>query len=82
MVRTQIQLTEEQSRQLRRMAAQRGVSLARLIRECIEYQLRNVIVRDESEQRHRAIMASGSFSSKEGDLSEKHDQYLAEAYGQ
>ncbi|MGH2555074.1 MAG: ribbon-helix-helix protein, CopG family, partial [Actinomycetota bacterium] len=33
MIRTQVQLTEEQARQLKRVAAERGVSLAEIIRQ-------------------------------------------------
>ncbi len=36
MVRTQIQLTEQQARRLRRHARERGVSLAEIIRRCVE----------------------------------------------
>ncbi|MBI4476877.1 MAG: ribbon-helix-helix protein, CopG family, partial [Acidobacteria bacterium] len=36
MVRTQIQLTEQQARRLRAQARERGVSLAEMIRRCVE----------------------------------------------
>ena len=36
MIRTTIQLTEEQSRRLRKMATDEGVSLSELIRRCFD----------------------------------------------
>lgn len=35
MVRTQIQFTEEQARKVRRVARERGISMAEVIRRCI-----------------------------------------------
>ena len=36
MVRTQIQLTEEQAEGLKRLAAERGVSMAELVRQSVQ----------------------------------------------
>ena len=36
LVRTQIQLTEEQAVKLKRMAAERGVSMAEVIRDAVD----------------------------------------------
>ncbi|MCK6627221.1 MAG: ribbon-helix-helix domain-containing protein [Anaerolineae bacterium] len=81
MIRTQIQLTEEQSRTLKEMAQERGVSMAELIRQSIEnfIRARNQLTREEKRRKALAIM--GQFSSGVSDLSTNHDQYLAEAYG-
>ncbi len=81
MVRTQIQLTEEQSRALKRLSAQRDVSVAELIRQGINLYLRSCGTISQEERRQRAIKAAGQFRSGQADLSEKHDAYLAEAYG-
>jgi hypothetical protein len=79
MVRTQIQLTEEQAAKLKKMAADRHVSLAELIRQGVEIVLRSGAVSEE-EKRERAVAAAGRFRSGEHDVSSRHDEYLAEAY--
>ena len=81
MVRTQIQLTEEQSKALRKLSAQRDISMAELIRQGIDFYLRSCRTISQEERRQRAIKAAGQFRSGQADLSEKHDTYLAEVYG-
>lgn len=81
MIRTQIQLTEEQSKALKRLSAQRDVSVAELIRQGIDLYLRSCGAVSQEERRQRAIRAAGQFRSDQADLSEKHDAYLAEVYG-
>ena len=81
MVRTQIQLTEEQSKALKKAAAQRNLSMAELIRQGIDFYLRACGTISQEERRQRAIKAAGQFHSGLTDLSEKHDEYLAEVYG-
>jgi Arc/MetJ-type ribon-helix-helix transcriptional regulator len=80
MVRTQIQLTEEQIEALRRLAASEGRSLADLIRQSVELYLTRG-GRDAAQMRiERARKAAGKFASGSRDVSTKHDKYLAEAY--
>jgi len=81
MVRTQIQLTEEQSRTLKKIAAQRHLSMAELIRQGIDFYLQACGTVNQEQRRQRAIEAAGRFRSGQRDLSEKHDEYLAEVYG-
>lgn len=77
MVRTQIQLTEEQARRLKAIASERSVSMATLIREGVEH----VLESDERRlRRERMISHIGGFHSGRGDISERHDDYLAEAF--
>lgn len=82
MVRTQIQLTEQQARRLRAEARERGVSLAEMIRRCVEKALA-----DEGPDRaalyDRAARVVGRFRDRHGarDVSRRHDRYLEEAYG-
>lgn len=82
MIRTQIQLTEEQARRLARLAAKRGVSRAALIRNSVERLLSSESVIDDSVLRQRAITAAGALHSGAGDLSARHDEYAAEAFAE
>ena len=81
MVRTQIQLTEEQSRALKLMSAQQGRSVAELIRQSVDHVIRSQGLVDAQERRRRAIAAAGRFRSGQADLAVEHDRYLAEVYG-
>ena len=81
MVRTQIQLTEEQSEALKKLSSQKNVSVAELIRQGVDLYLRSCGTISQTERRQRAIRAAGQFRSGQADLSENHDVYLAEVYG-
>jgi hypothetical protein len=82
LVRTQIQLTEEQSHTLKALAAQRGVSVAELIRQSVDSLIRSSTGVSEEERRRRAIAAAGKFRSGQNDIATHHDDYLTEAYAQ
>lgn len=81
MIRVQAQLTDEQARQLRRLSARRGVSVAALLREGADR-----VLADEADpasdgwQRawHAIRTARGS---GRGDVSDQHDEHLADAFG-
>jgi predicted DNA-binding protein len=77
MIRTQIQLTEEQARRLKAIAAARGVSVSALIREAVE---KAVAVDDGPARRQRALAAVGRFRSGRSDVSAEHDRYLADDF--
>lgn len=79
MVRTQVQLTDSQVQVLKRMAAERGVSIAELIRQSLEHFLRTAGNADREERARRALAAAGRFRSGLGDLAAEHDRYLADA---
>ena len=81
MVRTQIQLTEDQLKALRSVSAATGKSVAELVRQGVDRYLaaRNQITREERIE--RAIRVAGRFSSGFADISLKHDQHLADAFG-
>ncbi len=81
MVRTQIQLSEKQAKALKKLAARRNVSVAELIRQAVDEQLRAAGSIDGDERKRRALEAVGRFHSGLSDLSSAHDQYLAEAFG-
>ncbi len=80
MVRTQIQLTEKQARELKELAAKQHVSVAELIRQSIDATLRSLESPSREEIWRRAKAASGRFSSGYSDISINHDKYLAEDY--
>jgi hypothetical protein len=77
MIRTQVQLTERQAHELRRVAAERGVSMAAVIRELIEASL-TVPARTHST---RARSAIGKFGSGGNTTSRDHDRELDSAFG-
>mgnify|MGYP002336344760 CR=1 FL=1 len=80
MVRTQIQLTEEQFAVLRSISAARGISMAELIRLTID----QLVLREAKQGREsvveRALSVAGRFASGSTDASTHHDRYLAEAF--
>jgi hypothetical protein len=82
MVRTQIQLTDQQAASLKERANAEGVSLAELVRRGVELYLRNSPQVSDEERRRRALAIVGRFASGQTDVSENHDKYLAEAYGE
>jgi Arc/MetJ-type ribon-helix-helix transcriptional regulator len=75
MVRTIIQLPEDQAAALERAARRRGVSKAALVREALSL----LLARESGEPAvERALRAAGSGASGVRDLGERHDDYLAE----
>ena len=79
MIRTQIQLTESQAREVKRWADERGVSMAAVIREAIDAHLRARSGPSWDEIVERAIAAVGCCASGLGDLAENHDEYFVES---
>jgi hypothetical protein len=79
MIRTQIQLTEEQAAKAKRLAAERGVSMAEVIRQLLD---REPERDDRTERFARALAAAGTGRDIEGktDVSVNHDKYLADIY--
>ena len=79
MIRTQIQIQEDQINWLRSKAKDRGVSISQLIREGIDL-YRDREDRLPAEKKKRALDAVGRFASGRCDISTRHDEYLGEAY--
>jgi len=79
MVRTQIQLTNEQYQSLKRMAQVEGIPMAELVRRGVDKILKSSVAISEEELRQSALEIAGRFHSGKKDLSDKHDDYLAEA---
>jgi hypothetical protein len=79
--RTQISLEREQAERLRALAAERGVSMAHLVREAVDRVYGSALAppsRDELWERAMSVVGSGS-SGRE-DVSANHDEHLAEIY--
>lgn len=81
MVRTQIQLTEEQADTLRELAAKEGASMAELVRQAVDELIRERGEIGREERKRRALAAMGRFSSGLGDVAREHDRHLAEVFG-
>jgi len=80
MVRTQIQLTEEQYKKLKNVANRKGVSVAEIIRRSVDITLASESLPDMNAMRARARAAFGTFQDSQSDVSENHDRYLPEAF--
>ena len=81
MVRTQIQLTDEQARAIKRIASSKGVSVAEVIRRAVEGIIKSSPKADMEERQKRALDIVGRFRSGKRDVSKRHDVYLTDAYG-
>lgn len=79
MVRTQIRPTEAQARELKRLATQRKVSVAEVIREAVDREL-ELEQESRAARWERAMGVVGKYSSGIDDIAERHDDYLAEAF--
>ncbi|MBO8162018.1 MAG: ribbon-helix-helix domain-containing protein [Thermosipho sp. (in: Bacteria)] len=77
MIRTQVQLTEEQYAALKAVSAAEGVSGAELIRMALDRLLETRGATDLKDRTERAIAVAGKFRSGLGDLAEQHDEYFA-----
>lgn len=91
MIRTMVQLTEEQLKALKELAKARKTSVAKLVRESVaQYVVVKAKEADREEKRRRALEFLDyiknhpeEFRDIEGktDVSINHDKYLAEIYG-
>ena len=80
MIRTQIQLTEEQARALRTRARLEERPMAELVRESVAEYLARRPAPDVRELVRRARDLEGRFRSGCPDLAEDHDRHLDEAF--
>jgi hypothetical protein len=81
MVRTQIQFTDAQSRQLKIAAQRAGVSISEFVRRCVDERIGEQPL-DRAALYARAEELIGRFEDAAGatDLSSNHDRYLEDAY--
>ena len=83
MVRTQIQLTEVQHRELTRYSRRLGISLSEAIRRCVNAQLEHDETAPARDERIRAALAvCGKYRDPHGEtgVALDHDRYLDDAY--
>jgi len=79
-IRTQIQLTEDQVNALRKLSLSRHLSIAELIRQAVDNILKSSTAIDREERKKKAIDTAGRFSSGKHDIAREHDKYLAETF--
>ncbi|MBT3258594.1 MAG: ribbon-helix-helix protein, CopG family [Deltaproteobacteria bacterium] len=81
MVRTQVQLTEEQARLLKEISRTGRESMAALIRRALDQFLLNRKP-DRMTLYRQAEAVVGRYEAGMGNISREHDRYLEEAFGQ
>ncbi len=82
MVRLQIQLRAEQHRQVRRRARRLGVSVAEVIRRCVDAELQADAAASPDQRGRRALAVAGKYEDPRGatHVAARHDAALAEAF--
>jgi len=80
MVKTQVQLPEEDLARLRRLAAEKGVSVSELVRRGVKQVLQSEAGPTREELWERAGKVIGKFRSGKTDIGRRHDDYLAEDF--
>jgi Ribbon-helix-helix protein, copG family. len=78
-VRTQIQLSEDEAAAVKRLARERSVSMAAVIRDAIDQYVRRESGVSLDERWQRSLVAVGGFHSGGADLSQTHDDEFASA---
>lgn len=85
MIRTIVQLTEEQHRVLKELASEYHVSISEMVRRSVDALAQNkLLARSREEIRRRAMDWVGIARDPKGvtDLAENHDAYLEEIYAE
>ncbi len=77
MVRTQIQFEKGTYEKLKARSKKTGSSISEIVRRALD---RNMETEEFDQKWLRAAESMGKFSSGVQDLSEKHDQYLADRW--
>jgi len=78
MIKTQVQLSEEDLASLRRLAAEHGVSVSELVRRGVKQLLTSHRGLPPGEKWRQARAVAGQFRSGKRDVGRRHDEYLAE----
>jgi post-segregation antitoxin (ccd killing protein) len=82
MVRLQIQLDATQHRRVRRRAKRLGVSVAEVIRRCVDAEIRREEAEEPDARARRALAVAGKYADPHGvsRTAADHDEALADAY--
>jgi hypothetical protein len=82
MVRLQIQLESSQHRLVKRRAKRLGVSVAEVIRRCVDIQLQAEDVESPDTRVRRALAVAGRYDDPQGapDVARHHDAALSGAF--
>ena len=84
MIRTQIQLTEEQHSRLKRWARHRGISLSEAVRRCVDDRLdADPPEQTRADRVREASAVYGKYADPDGPsrVAKDHDEHLIDAYG-
>jgi predicted transcriptional regulator len=79
MIRTQIQLSEDEAAAVKRLAAQRSVSMAAVIRDAVDQYVERESDLSLDARWERSLAAVGGFRSGGAHLSRTHDDEFAAA---
>ena len=80
MIRTQIQLTDDQVRSLQELAAVEGRSMADLVRDAVRALVHGRRRADREALKRRSLASLGRFHSGASDLASAHDRHLDDAF--
>jgi post-segregation antitoxin (ccd killing protein) len=82
MTRVQVQLKPEQHREVKRRAKRLGVSVAEVVRRCLDAQLQATAPDGRQDRIRRAMTVVGKYTDPSGatTVARDHDRHLAEAY--
>ncbi len=79
MLRTQIQLEEDQYKKIKELANQQQVSIAAVIRRAVD-QLLMTRKPGRASLYREALKIAGKYNAGQPDIATEHDKYLDEAY--
>jgi hypothetical protein len=80
MIRTQIQLTEDQAQKLKELSRSSDQSVASLIRYAIDRFL-STGKPNRAMQYRQALELAGKYQTPQSDIAVNHDRYLGESFG-
>jgi Arc/MetJ-type ribon-helix-helix transcriptional regulator len=76
----QVRLPQEDLTALRRLSAEKGVSVSELVRRGVKQLLKSEQGPTREELWERASALAGKYHSGKPDIGQRHDDYLEEAY--
>ena len=81
-MRLQVQLRQSQHRETRQRAKRLGVSVAEVIRRCVDAQLRTGEAENPDERVRKALAVAGKYADprRAASVAADHDAVLARAY--